>query len=322
VIIRLQSQGITAWGEAAPNPRYNESPESVIAFLENLDLSSVSNIFDIKATMESVIAKDPHQHSAHAGIEMALCDWVGKKLNVPLYRLFNAPASKGPQSSVTLGLGTPEELEQKIAEVEQYPILKIKLGSESDKDIIRQIRKHTDKTIWVDANEGWTDVEHAKDMIEFLAENGVEIIEQPMPASNIDHIARLKEESSLPFFADEGFTGNEPLETIAAAYHGINIKLMKIGGMTPALRTITRARQFGLKVMIGCMLESSLANTAGAIVSMFADYADLDGSFLLAEDGDPFHGFTFGDNACVTLNEEPGLGVSPDEARQNDYLQF
>ncbi len=320
MILRLQSEGITAWGEAAPNPRYDESPESVVTFLENLDLSFVSNVFDIRSTMESVIATDPHQHSAHAAIEMALCDWIGKRVNVPLYRLFNAPTSGGPQSSVTLGLGSSKELEQKIGEVEKYPILKVKLGSDNDMEIIRQIREHTAKTLWVDANEGWTDVEMAKDMIRFLAEKGVEIIEQPMPASRIDDIAMLKETSPLPLFADEGFTGSESLESIASAYHGINIKLMKIGGITPALRAITKARQFGLKVMIGCMLESSLANTAGAIVSMFADYADLDGSFLLSED--PFRGFKFGTDAYVTLNEEPGLGVSPDTSGQNDYLQF
>lgn len=321
VILRLQSDGITAFGEAAPNPRYNESPESVIAFLKKLDLSRISNIFDIQSTMDAIIAVDKHEHSAHAAVEMALCDWIGKKLDIPLYKLWNAPSSTGPQSSVTLGLGSSQELEQKLSEVETYPILKVKLGSAtSDREIIRQIRKHTDKRLWVDANEGWTDVEQARDMIAFLAENGVRLVEQPMPASRIDDIAKLKETSSLPILADEGFTGTEPLKDIVTAYHGINIKLMKIGGMTPALRTIARARQHGLKVMIGCMLESSLANTAGAVVSMFADYADLDGAFLLAED--PFKGFTFTNGAFVTLNEEPGLGVSPDESVKNDYLKF
>jgi L-alanine-DL-glutamate epimerase-like enolase superfamily enzyme len=221
---------------------------------------------------------------------------------------------------VTLGLGTPDELEQKIREVERYPILKVKLGSGNDRDIIRQIRKHTDKTLWVDANEGWAGFEQARDMIVFLADQGVQLIEQPMPASAIDDIAKLKEISPVPIFADEGFTGTESLENIAEAYHGINIKLMKIGGMTPALRTIARARHYGMNVMIGCMLETSLANTAGAMVSMFADYADLDGSFLLAED--PFNGFTFTNEAFVKLNEQPGLGVAPDKSIANDYLKF
>ncbi|HKI46743.1 MAG TPA: dipeptide epimerase [Balneolales bacterium] len=320
VILRMLADDITAFGEAAPNPRYNESPESVVAFFEKLDLSHVPNIFDVRSVMEEVIAVDEQEHSAHAAVEMALCDWIGKKLDIPLYRLWNAPSSTGPQSSVTLGLGSPDELEQKIKEVERYPILKVKLGSGKDRDIIRQIRKHTDKTLWVDANEGWTDFQQASDMTLFLADQGVQLIEQPMPASAIEDIAKLKEISPVPIFADEGFTGTESLEDIAAAYHGINIKLMKIGGMTPALRTIARARQYGMKVMIGCMLETSLANTAGAVVSMFADYADLDGSFLLAED--PFNGFTFTNEAFVKLNEEAGLGVSPDKSIVNDYLEF
>lgn len=320
IIIRLQADGITSYGEAAPNPRYDESPESVSAFLEKLDLSQITNVFDVRSVMDEIIAVDEREHSAHAAVEMALCDWIGKKLNIPLYRLWNAPSSTGPQSSVTLGLGSADELEQKIEEVENYPILKVKLGTENDRDIILQIRKHTNKTLWVDANEGWTDFEQARDMIVFLADQGIQLIEQPMPASAIDDIAKLKELSPIPFFADEGFTGTEPLEDVASAYHGINIKLMKIGGMTSALRTIARARQYGMKVMIGCMLESSLANTAGAVVSMFADYADLDGSFLLAED--PFNGFTLTNEAFVKLNEQAGLGVTPDESIADNYLEI
>jgi len=323
VILRLQADEITAYGEAAPNPRYNESPESVIGFFEKLELSEIINtghVFDIRSVMEQVIGLGPDQHSAHAAVEMVLCDWIGKKLNLPLYRLWNAPASVGPQSSVTLGLGSMDELDEKLEEVQEYPILKIKLGSDSDCAIIREIRKHTDKTLWVDANEGWTDLDEAKEMLGFLADNGVEIIEQPMPASRFDDIKKLRKGSPLPIFADEGFTGRESLDAVVTAYHGINIKLMKIGGMTTALRTITRARQYGLKIMIGCMLESSLANTAGAIVSLFADYADLDGSFLLAED--PFKGFTFNENAFVTLNDEPGLGVSRVNRGETDLFNL
>ncbi len=308
VFIRLESGGIIGYGEAAPNIRYNETPESVISFLKKVNVAGTGNIYDISKIMEHIVAIDPHQASAHAAVEMALCDWIGRKLQLPLHRLWNAPSTTGPQSSVTLGLGNPDELEQRLEETSDYPVLKVKLGGEHDREIIRMIRRHTDKTLWVDANEGWKDPAVALEMIEFLSDEGVALIEQPMPADRIEDISRLRNQTSVPIFADEGFTGKESLAVIAEAYDGVNIKLMKIGGMIPALRTISRARQLGLKVMVGCMLESSLANTAAAIVSLFADHADLDGPFLLAED--PFEGFRLSDDAHIQLNEQPGLGVT------------
>jgi len=307
VIIKLKAEDIEGWGEAAPNHRYNETPESVINFLQKLELSRISNPYDIQAILDYLNKIEPGEFAAKAGLEMAFQDWIGKKMNLPLYKLWNAPSNTGPQSSVTIGISEMEMIEGKIREFEQYPIYKIKLGTDYDREIINKIRSVTDKQLWVDANEGWKSFDQAKGMIEFLKDKNIGMIEQPMPASKIDDISELRTISKIPFMADEGFTGKEKLDDIAAAYDGINIKLMKVGSMRKALQLIGQARKYGLKIMIGCMLESGMANTAAAILSLWADYADIDGPMLLADN--PFEGFKLDENYRVKVNDMPGLGV-------------
>jgi L-alanine-DL-glutamate epimerase-like enolase superfamily enzyme len=307
VIIRIKADDIEGWGEAAPNHRYNETPESVINFLQKLELSRISNPYDIQAILDYLSELEPGEFAAKAGLEMAFQDWIGKKLNLPLYKLWNAPSNTGPQSSVTIGISELDMIEEKIREFEQYPIYKVKLGTDYDREIINKIRLITDKQLWVDANEGWKSFDQAKRMIEFLRDKNIGMIEQPMPASKIDDIAELRTLSKIPFMADEGFTGKEKLNDIAEAYDGINIKLMKVGSMRKALQLIAQARKSGLKIMIGCMLESGMANTAAAILSLWADYADIDGPMLLADN--PFEGFKLDKKDRVKVNDMPGLGV-------------
>lgn len=309
VFIQISADGIEGLGEAAPNHRYDETPDSVVRFLQKVDLSNLRNPFDIQALLVYLDGIEDGQYAAKAGLEMAFWDWIGKRLNIPLYKLWNAPSNIGPQTSVTIGISdNPEQIEEKINEFKQFPILKVKLGSADDKQIIRTIRSFTKKTIWVDANEGWKTEQQAKDMVDFLSDQNVGMIEQPMPAAQIDTIKKLRSITRIPFIADEGFTGKESLQKIAEAYDGINIKLMKVGSMRRAIQIIMSARKMGLRIMVGCMLESGLANTAAANVSLWADYADIDGPMLLSEN--LFLGFQLTDKKYISVNEKNGLGVS------------
>jgi L-alanine-DL-glutamate epimerase-like enolase superfamily enzyme len=199
-------------------------------------------------------------------------------------------------------------MQQKVKAAADYPILKVKLGTGRDQAIIGAIREVTDKPIRVDANEGWTNIETAKKHISFLAENNIELVEQPMPSAMHDEMTRLKQWSPLPLMADESFIGDENLGQIAEAFDGINIKLMKTGSLVKAREVIRKARQFNLQVMVGCMIESSLAISAGALVGTWADYVDLDG-FLLIRD-DPYEGLGLTAYKEIVLGNGNGLGVS------------
>lgn len=307
LLIELEADGIVGQGESAPNARYNESQDSNIAWLSKFDTSAIRNPFDVEAFLSLMESTGPGEYSAKVALEMALYDWIGKKLQVPLYELWNAPSRFGPQTCFTVGIDETEKLPSRVAEADRYPVLKIKLGTDRDKEIIRTIRSVTQKPIWVDANEGWKTLEIAKDMVKFLADQNVEMIEQPMPSAMKAELAALKKYSPVITMADESFTGRESVEELASCFHGINIKLMKTGSLRRALQFVHAGRNAGLKIMIGCMIESSLANTAAALISLWCDYADLDGHLLIRDD--PFRGLAFDDNLKVYLPEKPGLGV-------------
>lgn len=307
LLIRIQKDGIEGLGEAAPNSRYGETPESAAAFISKINFTHLDNPFDLEALWELLNKTGKGEYSAKAAVEMAVADWLGKKLSLPLHRLWNAPSTVGPRSSVTIGISNPGDIKKRIEEAIDFPVLKVKLGGRNDVEVMRLVRELTDKTIWVDANEGWLTYKQALNMSGLLSDLGVELIEQPMPASQKEDLEKLKQHSNIPIIADEGFKGSELFTDIAQRYDGINIKLMKIGGMSRALKTIARARMYNMKIMIGCMVESSIANTAAAIVSQWADYADLDGPFLISDN--PYEGFRLDSEARVTLNDSPGLGV-------------
>lgn len=307
VFIELTKDGITGIGEASPNKRYQESVQSVLSYLEQIDFNNIEIGFDVLKLITYLESIKKGEFAAKVAVEMAFWDWMGKKLEIPLSTLWNTPSRKGPKSSFTIGIDSIDIIKQKVVEAEAYPILKVKLGSSNDNAIIRSIREITDKPLWVDANEGWTSIEQAKREIDFLSKYNIELIEQPMPSSHIEDMTRLKEFSTIPLIADESFTGAEDLETISTTFHGINLKLMKVGSIHKAFQIIGYARKLGLKIMIGCMIESALANTAAALLSTWADYADLD-SFKLLHD-EPYLGLKFDDTNHVIIPEGFGLGV-------------
>lgn len=308
VLIRLESDGITGIGEAAPNHRYDETPESAIAFLEEFKEFEMSNPFDVDTLVERMNKAGEGEYAARAGLEMALYDWIGKKINLPLYKILQAPGAITPKTTFTFGIDKPEIMKEKVEEAQPYPLLKIKLGTDYDKEIIHSIRELTSKPILVDANEGWTTYDQAFEMIRFMEQHNVYLIEQPMPADCTDEMKKLRKNTSIPLMADESFTGNESLKELSAQFHGINIKLMKTGAISTSLKIIHQARKQGLSIMVGCMLESAIADTASALVALWADYADLDGHLLVAEN--PIKGLELMQNGHIRIPDVPGLGLS------------
>jgi L-alanine-DL-glutamate epimerase-like enolase superfamily enzyme len=257
--------------------------------------------------MVATRARVPGQASAEAAVDMALYDLAGQRVGVPVFELLGLDPRDAPETSFTIGLDRPEVVVRKVREASAYPVLKVKMGSDDDREILRAVRDTTRQRLRVDANEGWTPAD-ALERLEWLAGLGVELVEQPLPAGMIAETRELRRHSPLPFYADEGVHRAGDIPALAGAYDGINIKLMKCGGLGEALRMIAVARAHGLRVMIGCMIESSLAITAAAHLSPLADTADLDGNLLLASD--PFVGATVVDGRIV-LPDAPGLGVTP-----------
>lgn len=313
VFIRLSKDGITGFGEAGPNTRYDETTEKVIQYLESLPPGFFDDIEKAIELPQKLDKWDQSQsresvQSAKAAIEMAWLDWWAKLQNKSLWKLWGNESPIGPVTSFTIGLDTPANMQDKIKKAAQYPIYKIKLGTDHDREIIEAIREVTDKPLRVDANEGWKTIEQAKKEIEFLSDKNIELVEQPMPSSELKVMKELKSWSPLPLAADESFIGDENLEEIAEAFDIINIKLMKIGSLVKAREVIQKAKSLGLKVMIGCMIESSLANAAGTLLALQADYADLDGHLLI--NNDPFEGLKIDKEAKIMLSGKAGFGVS------------
>jgi L-alanine-DL-glutamate epimerase-like enolase superfamily enzyme len=316
VFLTLERDGIKGVGEAGPNTRYEETSETVNRFFEKFpfeELHQVSSPEELEVFIDKASTKLKSLYSikipqsAKAAIEMAWLDWWAKSQNQPLWKLWGAKSNIGPVSSYTIGLDEIPVIQKKIKAADQYPLYKIKLGTEKDREIIEGIRQVTDKPLRVDANEGWETVDQALKEIEFLRSQNVELVEQPMHASMKSELKELKRLSNLPLCADESFTGSENLNEIAETFDIINIKLMKIGSLVKAKRTIEEAHKLGMKVMIGCMIESSVAITAGGILSLFSEYADLDGNLLISND--PYSGLKLNTKAKVILPEIEGLGV-------------
>jgi L-alanine-DL-glutamate epimerase-like enolase superfamily enzyme len=308
VLVKLMADGVTGLGEAGPNSRYNEDAESVITFLQQLPASFFDEINSAEALWKKLRQIEEPVQSAKTAIEMAWLDWWGKIEGQPLWKLWDAPSQKTPPTSFTIGLDEIDVMQQKVEGAEEYPILKVKLGTDRDKEIIKGIREVSDQIIRVDANEGWEDLETAKEAIRFLADQNVEFIEQPMPASCKEELVQLKEWSPLPIIADESFVGREYMDEIAEQFDGINIKLQKVGSLVQASKLIKKARERNLEVMIGCMIESSLGISAGALLGTWADYVDLDGHLLISND--PFSGLTLTDGKRIQLSSSPGLGIT------------
>ena len=309
VQVRIDYQGITGYGEASMPPYLGQSVETVTAFLRKVDLTRFSDPFCLEDILGYVDSLSPGDSAAKAAVDIALHDLVGKLLGAPWYRIWGLDPAKAPDTTFTIGIDTPEVVREKTRECAgRFNILKVKVGLDNDKEMIRTIREITDLPIAVDANQGWKDRSMALDEIYWLKENGIVMVEQPMPKERIDDNAWITERSPLPIFADEAIQRLADIPSVKGAYHGINIKLMKCTGMREAWKMLNYARAEGMKVMIGCMTETSCAVSAAAQLSPAVDFADLDGNLLISND--LFDGMKVKAGRIV-LPDRPGIGILP-----------
>jgi L-alanine-DL-glutamate epimerase-like enolase superfamily enzyme len=305
--VEVEQDGFVGYGEASMPPYLGESQESATAFLSRVNLNNSIDLSSLEATLQDIDTLAPGNHAAKAAVDIALHDWIGKKKGVAWHRVWGLNPAKTPVTSFTIGIDKDKGVvRQKVKEAEPYKILKVKLGRENDKEMIEIIRGVTDKPIRADVNGGWKDKSYALKMIEWLATKNVEFIEQPMPKEMVDEQAWLTERSPMPIIADESVVRFSEVGKAVGVFHGINIKLMKCTGMHEAHRMILRARELGLKVMLGCMTETSCAISAAAQLSPLVDYADLDGALLVKND--PFRGATVVDGK-IAIPQGPGIGV-------------
>ncbi len=303
----LEFDGIFGYGEASMPPYLGESVDSASKFLSALDLSQFKDPFQMDDILAYVDSVAPGNCAAKASVDIALHDLVGKIMGQPWYKIWGFDPADTPNTSFTIGIDTPEVVRQKVAEAAPYNILKVKLGMATDKEMVETIRSVTDKPLCVDVNQGWTDRNKALDMIHWLKEKGVVFVEQPMPKTAIDDMAWLTENSPLPTIGDESVQRLPDVIKAKGVYNGINIKLMKCTGMREAHQMLTLAKSLGMKVMIGCMTETSCAISAAAQLSPKTDWADLDGNLLISND--PYSGVQVV-NGKMTLIDLPGIGIN------------
>ena len=306
VLTELEFDGIIGYGEASMPPYLGESHETVLKFLAKVDLSKFDDPFEMEDILQYVDQIEEGNKAAKASVDIALHDLVGKMMKLPWYKIWGYDPAKTPSTSFTIGLDTAEVVRQKVKEAEIYNILKVKLGRDTDKMMIETIREVTNKPISVDINQGWTDRQMALDMAFWLHERGIVFIEQAMPKERVDDNAWLTERSPIPTIGDEAVQRLSDVVKAHKVYSGINIKLMKCTGMREAQKMITLARALDMKVMIGCMTETSCAISAAAQLSPMADWADLDGALLISND--VYKGMEV-IKGKVTLSQLPGIGI-------------
>lgn len=306
--VEIEYDGLIGYGEASMPPYLGQTVESVTNFLQKVDLEQFSDPCQLEDILTYVDSLSPGDTAAKAAVDIALHDLVGKIIGAPWHRIWGLNKEKAPSTTFTIGIDTAEVVKQKTQEcANQFNILKVKLGRENDKEMIETIRSVTNLPIAVDVNQGWKDRQMALDMILWLKEKGIVMVEQPMPKEQLDDIAWVTEQSPLPIFADESIQRLKDIRNVEGAFTGINIKLMKCTGMREAWKMLNYARARNMKVMIGCMTETSCAVSAAAQLSPAVDFADLDGNLLIANNR--FKGMTV-EKGRITLNDEPGLGLT------------
>ena len=306
VLTRIEIDGVAGYGEASMPPYLGESVESATRFLSSLDLGQFTDPFRIDDILQYVDSVMPGNTAAKAAVDIALHDLVGKLMEQPWYKIWGFDPMDTPNTSFTIGIDTTDVVIQKVSEAAPYKILKVKLGQATDRQMIETIRSVTNCPLCVDVNQGWTDRVMALETIYWLKENGVVLVEQPMPKTAIDDMAWLTQNSPLPTIADESLQRLPDVLKAHGVYSGINIKLMKCTGMREAHQMLTLARSLDMKVMIGCMTETSCGVSAAAQLAPKADWADLDGNLLITND--PFTGMQIVDGK-VTLVDKPGIGL-------------
>jgi L-alanine-DL-glutamate epimerase-like enolase superfamily enzyme len=302
--------GVEGWGEASPNRFYGETLETAVDALGRLkpivEDANAWHLEDVEAEMNKALR---FNGSIKSAISAALHDLAGKRLGVPVYKLWGLDRAKAPLSSFTIAIAAnDDELRDRVRQAKDYPVLKVKLGTDHDERIIRLVRETApEKILRVDANAAWT-AKRALRMIDVLVECGVEYVEQPLPPHDLEGLRFVRERSILPVIADESCVVSTDIAKLVGVADGINIKLSKCGGMREALRMIATARSHGMLVMAGCMIETSLGITAAAHFAPLLDFADFDGAALLSDD--PFVGATI-EGGQIKLPDAPGLGVRP-----------
>jgi len=309
VQVHYRRDGISGYGEGAPIVRYQEFPEAakqaITAITDKIVAGDPRMYQKYLAQLRSALGA--HQHAAMAAIDIAIFDWLGKKLGIPLYNFFGLDPADAPLTDFSIGIDTPEITRQKTREAEDFPVLKVKVGLKTDEETIEAVRSVTKKPIRVDANEGWTNKEEAIRKINWLETQGIEYVEQPMPAHMVEETRYVRGKVHLPIFADEACTDVNMIPRLVDAYDGINVKLDKAGGILESCRWIEVARAMNMKVMLGCMVSSSCSVTAAAHLSPLVDYADLDGNLLVAND--PWVGVKVVKGRLL-LPTGPGLGLT------------
>ncbi len=306
VLVEIEYDGVIGYGEASMPPYLGESQESVMAFLKRVDLSKYPDPFDLEAILTDIDSLAFHNTAAKAAVDIALHDLVGKLIGQPWHRIWGYNKAKAPNTTFTIGIDTADVVREKTKEAAGFKILKVKLGKANDKEMIESVRAVTNVPLTADPNQGWKDKFYALDMIHWLKEKGVVYVEQPMAKERLDDHAWLTERSPLPILADESCQRLADIPNVVGAYSGIVIKLMKCTGMREAHKMITLARANNMKIMFGCMTETSCAISAASHLSPMVDWADLDGMLLIKNDA--FSGTTVVDGRLV-LSDGPGIGV-------------
>jgi len=307
MLTEIEYDNVIGYGEASMPPYLGESHKTATEFLSKVDLSKFSNPFLIEDILSYVNQIAQGNYAAKASVDIALHDLAGKLLRQPWYKILGLNPDRTPDTSFTIGIDKPEVVRQKVKEAEPYKILKVKLGQGNDREMIETVRSVTDKPICVDINQGWKDRKMALEMIQWLKEKGIVFVEQPMPKEMVDDTAWLTQNSPLPVMADEAIQTPADFRKVLGAYSGINVKLMKCGGLRDAYIMVKMAKAVGMKVMIGCMTETSCAVSAAAQLSPLADWADLDGNLLI--DNDVYKGVTINEGKLI-LPDRPGIGIS------------
>jgi L-alanine-DL-glutamate epimerase-like enolase superfamily enzyme len=306
MLVQLHHEGYTGYGEASMVPYMGESHQTAIDFLQKVDVSQFKYPFDFAYINNYLDGIAPGQPAIKAAIDIALNDLDGKLKQQPCWKLYGSDPELMPVTSFTVGIDTPEMIVKKLQDAKDFKVIKVKLGRDSDKELIQTIRSVTSVPLFVDANQGWTDREQSLDMCHWLHEQGVLLIEQPMLKTDIDGNAWLTERSPVAIIGDEAVQRLPDVTKAKGVYTGINIKLMKSAGMWEAHQMILKAREFGLKLMIGCMSETSCATLAAAALAPLCDWADLDGPFLTTNNPYVLPGFVDGK---WVLNDGDGLGL-------------
>jgi L-alanine-DL-glutamate epimerase-like enolase superfamily enzyme len=305
--VSVVSGGITGVGEGAPIVRYNESAAQGIEIVNGLrEVFAGADPSQYVKLLDRVFSKVDGGWATKAAIDIALHDWAAKRLGVPLWKMWGLDRNDTPLTTFSIGIDTAEVIRRKVREAAAYPVLKIKVGLANDEEVMEAVRAETKKPLRLDANEGWKTVDEAVRKIKWLEKQGVELIEQPLPALMLSEIGEVRKRVNLPIFADECCLHPEDIPRIAPYFDGVNLKVDKAGGLHQAMRMIEMARALKLKVMVGCMVSSSLAITAAAQLSPLIDYADLDGNLLIKND--PYEGVKVVSGKLV-LPERAGVGV-------------